>query len=118
MDQQQFYRINMTNYIYEGNSVTISHVVTNPLSEASFVNDATVSVTILDKNSDPLPDVNWPISLTYQSASNGLYLASILSLPSIKANKVYYIQIDVLGLDNLIGKCVTEVLGAIKKGSI
>lgn len=99
--------------IYENNSIVVRHVLTNPLQNPIYVDDATVGLTILDKNEVPLPDEAWPINMPYQGA-DGVYMATIVTLPSIKAGKKYFIVVDAVSINGVIGQFKSEAIGAIK----
>ena len=100
--------------LYINNSMIVEHVLTNPMQDPIYVNDATVGVTILDKNREPIPDMSWPVNMDYVLQTNGLYRTSLLDLPSIKRDRKYYVVIDVLGSNGLKGQFETEAVGAVK----
>lgn len=90
-----------------GNSVTLSYVVTNPLQDPIYVNDADVEVTILDSEGAPIPDEVWPVALDYVGGSEGLYRKSFDPFASLVEGQCYQVVIDVVGQDGLVSQSVT-----------
>lgn len=69
----------------------------------SFINSATVFVTIKDEAGVDVPGASWPLAMNYVSASNGDYRAFISeSLPFVDKTK-YIAYIDANGGPNLVG---------------
>ena len=91
--------------LYLGNSTSVTHTVTNPLQDPIYVNDATVTITILDSTGAEIPDEFWPVQLPYVSGSNGVYQKTFEPFNSLVAGQVYTVIINTIGSDGLIGEC-------------
>ena len=91
------------------NSASISHTVTNPLANPTFVNDATVTVTIQDSSGADLSGESWPVTLPYVSGSDGVYTKSFDPFDSLIIGEIYSVIINVVGLDGLESECVTKI---------
>ena len=95
-------------------SVSVSHTVTNPLTDPVYVNDASVTVTILDSNGDELAGEAWPVALPYVSGSNGNYSKTFEPFENLVIGEIYDVIISVEGVDGLKSKC-TSTERAIKR---
>ena len=98
-----------------GASTKIEYVVTNAVSGP--VNDATVTVTILDNKGVEIPDETWPFTLPYVAASAGVYSNTFDTFTSLQAGQYYTIIINVLGIDGLTDYCKTKSMAAVKNCS-
>jgi len=90
------------------NSSVIEHQVTNPLAVPIFVNDAAVTVTILDNTSTEIPDEAWPVTLPFVSGSDGIYRKSFDPF-NLVVGEIYTVIINVVGTDALESKCITKI---------
>lgn len=75
-------------YIDNTNKVTLTGLQ-NSLDD-SYINDATVSVTIVDGDDAEVVGATWPVTLEYVSASNGVYRGLIPSSVELTEDEVYY----------------------------
>lgn len=91
-----------------GNSTLIKHKVSNPELVPSHVNDATVTVTILDKAGVEIPDEVWPVALPYVSGSDGVYSKTFEPFDSLVEKEIYTVRINVIGADTLEYECETS----------
>jgi len=90
------------------NSTVISHTVTNPLQEPTEVNDATVTVTILDSNDVELVGESWPVTLPFVSGSKGVYRKTFDPFVNLIVGDIYKIILNVVGADSLKSECETK----------
>ena len=95
-----------------GASTIITYVVTNAVSGP--VNDATVTVTILDNKGVEIPDEVWPFTLPYVALSAGEYSHTFDPFTSLQAGQQYKVIIDVIGIDGLIDQCTTKSMATVK----
>tara|TARA_R100000951_G_C2645206_1_gene182325 strand:- start:1308 stop:1628 length:321 start_codon:yes stop_codon:yes gene_type:complete len=95
-----------------GASTRIEYVVTNAVSGP--VNDATVTVTILDNKGVEIPDETWPFNLPYVAASDGVYSNTFDPFTSLIAGQQYTVIIDVVGTDGLIDQCKVKSMATVK----
>ena len=102
----------MANELKVGSSNVITYTVTNAVTGA--VNDATVKVTILDKDGAELPDEIWPFTLPYVAASSGEYSYTFEPFDSLIAGQQYMIIIDVVGIDGLVDQCKFKTMALTK----
>ena len=90
-------------------SESISYIVTNPLLDPVFVNDATVTVTITDCLGTDLVGESWPVALPYVALSDGLYRKSFDPFVNLIEGDLYTVIINVVGADLLESECVSKV---------
>lgn len=98
-----------------GVSTLIEHQVTNPNIDPIYVNDAIVTVTIIDSAGDELSGENWPIILPYIASSNGLYSKSFSPFQSLINNELYTVIIEVIGSDGLENTCEKKIRATNRK---
>ena len=98
-----------------GVSSRITHTVINPELEPVYVNDATVTVTIVDSAGDELPDETWPVELPYVTGSNGEYSKIFNPFSSLVVGEIYTVKIKVVGLDSLEDNCETKIRATNRK---
>ena len=94
------------------NSVTIEQILTNPLAEPIYVNNATVNVDIKDNAGVSIADM--PSTLFYVAGSNGVYRQTFDSL-AVVANKYYTVVITASTPEPLYFKSELRVK-AVKRG--
>ena len=63
---------------------------------SSYINDATVTVTIKDLDGNELTGISWPVTMAYVAASDGDYRATISEDLALvhKVNAVAHIEVD------------------------
>lgn len=66
-------------------------------SDSSYINDATVTVTLLDAGDNEVSGQSWPLTMSYVSGSNGKYRATLIDTLSLKANRRYLAKIEADG---------------------
>jgi len=71
--------------------------------DQTYVNDATVTVTIKDDCGSNVAGQAWPAAMNYVSASNGTYRLIVASTLQIKSGKKYFAEISVNGGASEIG---------------
>ena len=89
--------------IYPDNSLVFETTLTNPNESPIYVNDAAVSLTVYDMLDVELPSQAWPLSLSYVTASDGIYQAVVLSLVDLVVGTEYKVIVTALGTDSLEG---------------
>ena len=55
------------------------------IEEFSYVNDASVSVTIYDSDDNPVAGASWPVTMAYESGSNGNYSGVVPAALAVNA---------------------------------
>lgn len=75
-------------YIDNTNTVTLSGLQNSV--DDSYINNATVSVTIVDSDDTEVGGATWPITLDYVAASNGIYRALIPFGITITEDEEYF----------------------------
>lgn len=63
----------------------------------SFINNATVTAVLVDSAGAQVAGDTWPKTLTYVSASNGTYRATLEQTLAIISGRTYTAQITALG---------------------
>jgi hypothetical protein len=71
--------------------------------DGSYINDATVSVTVKDKDGVELAGVTWPADMTYVTASNGNYRIFLVDDAALSASVQYVAFISADGGASKIG---------------
>lgn len=89
-------------------STVISFIVTNPLLTPSYVNNASVTVTIKDSDGVELAGEPWPIVIPYKPESEGLYVKTFEPLENLVEGEIYSVIINVNGADGLKGEYTSK----------
>lgn len=67
----------MAQIIYDGSDTTIELVELRNGITGEYIDAATVTVTVIDINDAEVSGASWPITMTYVTASNGKYRATL-----------------------------------------
>ncbi|MGH8626450.1 MAG: hypothetical protein ACREYC_14670 [Gammaproteobacteria bacterium] len=70
--------------------------LTNAASGA-YVNDATVTATVVDKNGANVAGGSWPLTLAYVAASNGKYRGTLQETLTLTEGQDYTAKVTVAG---------------------
>ena len=62
-------------------------------STSAYINDATVTVTLLDSSGSEVSGETWPLTMSYVAASDGKYRATLADTLVIKPNKRYQAKV-------------------------
>jgi hypothetical protein len=62
-------------------------------STSAYINDATVTVTLLDSSGSEVAGETWPLTMGYVAASNGKYRATLADTLSLSPNKRYQAKV-------------------------
>ena len=87
-------------YISNDNLLTLD-ALTNT-ADSSFINDATVTVTLVDSTGTEVTGETWPLAMSYVSSSNGKYQATLTDSLSLSKG-TYTAQITANGGAGLLG---------------
>lgn len=71
--------------------------------DQTYVNDATVVVTVKDDCGDPVSGQTWPTTMSYVASSSGDYRCTLLSTISLQSGKRYFAEITVDGPSSQTG---------------
>lgn len=71
--------------------------------EGTFINNATVTVTVRDSNGNTVSGQSWPTTMSYVAASSGDYRAVIEDDAALLARQTYTAEISVNAGANRIG---------------
>ena len=91
------------------NSVAFELILNNPLQVPTYVNDASVTVTVFDSNNVEVTGQAWPLTLDYVAASDGIYRKTIPPISGLIDKQIYHIVFDILGADALEGESCLDV---------
>lgn len=81
-------------YYLNDNTIELDGLINN-ITEA-YINDATVTVTLIDSNSgDEIVGETWPLAMGYVSASNGKYRANLASTLTVTVGQKLKAKINV-----------------------
>jgi hypothetical protein len=91
----------LNTYLYIGNDTQIDVTGLQNADDSSYLNSATVTVTVKDLAGSEVSGVSWPVTLSYESASNGNYTGAIDKDISIIESATYFVEITAAesGLD-------------------
>lgn len=64
---------------------------------AAYVNNATVTATVVDKAGANVAGQSWPVTLAYVAASNGNYRGTLEDALSLAENEDYSARVSVSG---------------------
>jgi hypothetical protein len=82
-----------------GNSNLIEIVLQDEV-DASYINSATASITIVDTSGNSISGETWPVSLAYVASSDGLYRATLSSSIGIVSGQRYVGEITATASGN------------------
>jgi hypothetical protein len=82
-----------TLYISNDNLLTVSDL--KNAATGLYINDATVSVTLVNKTSVPVAGQTWPQSMEWVAGSNGVYRATMEDDLVLTAGQLYTAKISV-----------------------
>lgn len=71
--------------------------------DQTYVNDATVTVTIKDDCGSNVAGQTWPAAMNYVADSDGDYRVIVASTVQIKSGKKYFAEISVMGGASEVG---------------
>ena len=63
----------------------------------AYINNATVTLVVVDKNGAQVSGVTWPQTMAYVAASNGNYDATLPHTVSFRPNREYNAQVTLSG---------------------
>lgn len=88
--------------IYKGNDNLLEiDLLTNDATGA-FINAATVTVTLVDVEGSEVAGQSWPTTLSYVSASDGKYRATLQDVLTLTASDIYTAKITADGGPGLL----------------
>lgn len=64
---------------------------------AAYVNNATVTATVVDKNGANVAGQSWPVTLSYVSASNGNYRGTLEDALALTEGEDYTARVAISG---------------------
>ena len=73
-------------YVLSDNEIMLDGLA---LSDGTYQNDATVTVTLYDSAGVEVTGESWPLSMAYVSASDGDYKATLADTLGVTENKKY-----------------------------
>lgn len=80
-------------FIGNSNVVEMSGLRANDVSGV-YINDATVTCTITDLNGTEVAGQTWPLTMDYQTGSNGIYQATLPAGLSLTEDASYLVIVD------------------------
>lgn len=85
------------------NSTVFELTLSNPLASPSYVNTASVSVVLLDKDGQEVTGQSWPLILPFVAGSEGVYRETVPPISGLVAKEIYTARYSAIGADGLIG---------------
>ncbi|MBW1672139.1 MAG: hypothetical protein JRJ45_00585 [Deltaproteobacteria bacterium] len=102
--------------LHPDNSLSFQAIITNPLVDPIYVNDATVTVTVYDSADAEVVGETWPLTLAYVTDSDGEYAKTVNPISGITAGEIYKVVLLVLGADSLAGRWEGVVAATVRGG--
>jgi len=81
------------------NKIQLDGLLDQSTSPQTYINDATVTVTLTDTAGDEVSGETWPLAMSYVTSSNGKYTATLTDSLSLSPNKRYTAQVVADGGD-------------------
>jgi hypothetical protein len=91
-------------YIGNDNILELNGLLNVSVSPSTYVNTASVAVTLYDTNGDEVSGETWPLTMSYVASSNGVYRATLSDSLSLKVNRRYRAKITANGGAGLQGE--------------
>ncbi len=88
-------------YIANDNLLVVDQLK-NALS-GTYINNATVTCTIVDSAGSPVAGQTWPLAVVYQAGSNGQYVGVIEDTLTLSETTSYIAKVDADGGSGLKG---------------
>lgn len=88
---------------YVGNTNLLELIGLTDQITDQFINDATVTGTIVDSEGNEVDGVVWPLSMPYVSGSDGDYRASVSDDAEFIAGNCYIAQVTATKTGDVIG---------------
>lgn len=98
------------NELLINNSVVFQLTLTNSFQDPIYVNDASVTVKVVDRNGN---DVLASVAVPYVSSSNGIYRLTVPPISGLEENKKYTIIFDSVGIDSLVGQFICKKIAIL-----
>lgn len=89
--------------VFVGNTNVLELVGLRNEVTAAYVNDADVTVTVVDLASDEVPGAAWPLTMEYVEDSDGIYRVTLAADLAFTARKTYRAMIDVDAGEDVTG---------------
>lgn len=91
----------LTLYVGNDNVLTLSGLQNSV--DDSYINNATVTVTLVDSDGNSVSGETWPVTLSYVSGSDGNYRATLADTISASADTAYRARVTADGGAGLKG---------------
>lgn len=78
------------------------------------INDATVTVTIVDAQGEPISETGWPLEMVYQPQSDGDYRAELPADLNLSPGRSYRAEIHADGGAGLIGFWSVPIIAKVR----
>jgi hypothetical protein len=82
--------------LYVGNSNVIEVADLHNEVTGDVVNNATVTMRLLDSDGDPVAGETWPLTLAYVTDSDGLYRATLIDTLPLTDNGRYVAEVTAI----------------------
>jgi hypothetical protein len=79
-------------YVLNDNLIEIDKL--QDASDDSYINDATVTVTLKDSDGTNVTGQSWPLTLGYVAGTDGKYQGTLESALNLTSREQYYAHID------------------------
>ena len=86
----------MPQILFHENTMTIELLGLQDADDDSYINNATVTVTITDEDDVDVVGETWPVTMTYVAASNGDYRANLSYLMDIDPRNIYTAKVTAI----------------------
>ncbi|RWN11761.1 hypothetical protein [Mesorhizobium sp.] len=103
--------------VYVGNTNVIELSGLKSAVEGTFVNDASVTVTVKDKDGANVSGQSWPAAMAYVASSDGLYRGILEDDLALVDGETYFAHVDADAGDNRIGHWEFHFVPKTRRGS-
>lgn len=107
----------MTCLVYVDNTNLVELSGLKSAIEDTFINDATVRLTVKDEDGTSITGQTWPATLTYVASSDGVYRGIIEDDVALIDGTTYYAHIDANAGTNRIGHWEFAFVPKTRRGS-
>lgn len=99
-----------TKILFAGNNSNLVYLsaLKNELTDA-YINNATVSATLLNADDAEVDGLSWPAEMTLVSGSNGDYVMTLPNTLNLIENALYTLKVTAVAAGNVVGEWLMPV---------
>ncbi len=105
----------MTELVFQANDNILELEGLKNDATGAFINDATVTVTLVDSNDVNVVGQTWPTTLLFVAASDGIYRATLQDVITLVPDAKYTAKVTANGGAGLLGFFELPVVARIRR---